>query len=124
MRDKGVFHYRTIHEKENICQKVGTFRELKLYVDRMKYRKAAGEDGTPMDLIKRSPEAFRRRCWTLINMILQGHYESNEEALEARVILLCKDQANPDLLSNFRLIALCNALYQLTNIIITSRLRT
>ena len=57
-------------------------------------------------------------------MILSGHCECQKEGLEARVILLCKDLANPDLLSNFRPIALCNILYQLINFIITSRLRT
>jgi len=43
--------------------------------------------------------------------------------LEARVILLCKDSTNPELFSNYRPIALCNAFYQLVNIIITSRLK-
>jgi len=38
-----------------------------------------------------------------------------------RVILICKDASNPELFSNFRLIALCNAFYQLVNIVITSR---
>ena len=71
----------------------------------MKYRKASGEDDMPADLVKRSPLAFRKRCWRLINIILAGRYECQEEVLEAKVILLCKDHANPDLLSNFRPIA-------------------
>ena len=70
MKDKGVFPYRTIDENETIRQKISTFREFNRYIDRMKYRKAVGKDGTPADLIKRSQEAFKKRCWILINMIL------------------------------------------------------
>ena len=90
----------------------------------MKYRKPLREDDMPADLVKRSPLAFEKWCWILINMILAGHYECQEEVLEAKVILLCKDHANPDLLSNFRPVVLCNTFYQLLNIIVTSRLRT
>ena len=37
--------------------------------------------------------------------------------------MICKDASNPELFSNYRLIALCNAFYQLVNIINTSRLK-
>jgi hypothetical protein len=77
----------------------------------------------PADLFKKAPETFRERAWMLININLAGHYVCCEERLEARVVLLYKDHGNLTPLTNYRPIALCNALYQLVNIIITSRLR-
>ena len=56
-------------------------------------------------------------------MILAGEYTFSPDDLKAKVILLCKDVMGPDLLSNYRQTALCNAFYQLVNSIITSRLR-
>jgi len=118
-----AFSYRTIDPKETIRGRIKTFREFSLFVARMANRKACGDDKMPADLFKNAPEAFRKRAWILINIILSGHYICNEELLEARVILLCKDHGNPTLLANYRPIALCNALYQLIKIIITSRIR-
>ena len=77
----------------------------------------------PADLFKKAPEAFRKRAWILINIILAGHYVCSEKLLEAWVVLLCKDHGNPTLLANYRLIALYNSFYQLINIIIASRIR-
>ena len=57
----------------------------------MKFRKASGKNDKPADLFKRVPEAFRKRCWLLFNIILSDHYKCQENVLEARVILLCKD---------------------------------
>ena len=62
------------------------------------------------DLLKKAPEAFRKRSWILINIILTGHYVCSEELLEARVVLLCKDHGNPALLANYRP-KLCNSFY-------------
>jgi len=118
-----AFSYRTIDPKETIRGRVKTFREFSLFVARMANRKACGDDKMPADLFKNAPEAFRKRAWILINIILSGHYICNEELLEARVIILCKDHGNPTLLANYMPIALCNAFYQLINIIITSRIR-
>jgi len=91
----------------------------------MANRKASGDDKMSADLFKKAPEAFRKRAWILINIILAGHYVCSEELLEARVVLLCnlKDHDNPTLLANYRPIALCNSFYQLIKIIITSRIR-
>jgi len=77
----------------------------------------------PADLFKKKPETFRRRAMTIVNLILTGHYKCKPADLEARVILICKDASNLELFSNFRPIALCNAFYQLVNIVITSRLK-
>jgi len=119
-----IFSYRTTDPKEtSIRNPIRTFREFTLYTNRTANHKASGKDRMPADLFKRAPEAFRKRTGILINIILSGHYVCSEAMLEARVVLLCKDHANPSSLSNYRPIALCNALYQLINIIITSRLR-
>jgi len=118
-----IFSYRTTDPKETIRNPIRTFREFTLYTNRTANHKASGKDRMPADLFKRAPEAFRKRTGILINIILSGHYVCSEAMLEARVVLLCKDHANPSSLSNYRPIALCNALYQLINIIITSRLR-
>jgi len=77
----------------------------------------------PADLFKKAPEIFRRRAMTIVNLILTGHYKCKHADLEARVILICKDASTPELFNNYRSIALCNAFYQLVNIIITSRLK-
>jgi len=123
LEDKGVFSFRTIPAHESIRGPIRTFREFSRYVARMSDRKAAGKDMMPADLFKRAPEAFRRNAWSLINLILADEYTCRPDILEAKVILLCKDVTSPDLLGNYRPIALCNAFYQLLNSIITSRLR-
>jgi len=50
----------------------GQFREFSRYVGRMANRKASGDDKMPADLFKKAPEAFRKRAWILINIILAG----------------------------------------------------
>jgi len=75
------------------------------------------------DLFKKAPESFRKRAISIINLILAGHYECKPTDLEARVILLCKDASNSEFFGYYRPIALCNASYQLVNIVITRRLR-
>jgi len=89
----------------------------------MANRKASGKDKMPADLFKKAPEIFRKRAMTIVNLILTGHYKCKPADFEARVILICKDASNPELFNNYRPIALCNAFYQLVNIIITSRLK-
>jgi len=81
----------------------------------MANQKASGDDSMPADHFKKAPEAFRKRAWIFINIVLAGHYVCSEEVLEAWVVLLCKDHG----LANYRPIAF----YQLINIIITSRIR-
>jgi len=118
-----IFSYRTIGLGETIRNPIMTFREFSHYVGRMATRKSSGDDKMPADLFKKALEAFRKRAWILINIILAGHYVCREELLEARVVLLCKDHGNPTLLANYRPIALCNSFYLRINIIITSRIR-
>jgi len=82
-------------------------------MNRMANRKASGEDQIPTDLFKKAPQIFRKRAMTIVNLILTGRYRCKPADLEARVILICKDASNPELFSNYRPIAFCNALYQL-----------
>jgi len=117
-----IFSYRTIGLWETIRNPIKTFWEFSRYVGRMANSKASGYDKMPANLFKKALEAFRKRAWILINIILAGHYVCSEELLEARVALL-KDHGNPSLPANYRPIALCNSFYQLINIIITSGIR-
>ena len=89
-----IFSYRIIGPGETIRNPIKTFRQFSRYVGRMANRKASGDDKIPADLFEKAPEAFRKRSWILINIILAGHYVCSEELLEARVILLCKDHGN------------------------------
>jgi hypothetical protein len=109
----GIFSYRTIGREERLGYPVATFRESNLFMNRMANRKASGGDQIPTDLFKKAPQIFRKRAMTIVNLILTGRYRCKPADLEARVILICKDASNPELFSNYRPIALCNALYQL-----------
>jgi len=84
----------------------------------MANRQSCLKDKMPAELFKKAPEAFRKRAWILINIILALHYFCSEELLDARAVLLCKYHGNPTLLTNYRPIALCNSLYQFVSIII------
>ena len=61
MTEKEVFSCRTIDENEMIRHRIKTYRESNRYVNRMKFRKASGEDDIPADLLERAPEACRKR---------------------------------------------------------------
>ena len=74
-----IFSYRTIGLGETIRNPIKTFREFSRYVGRMANRKASGDDKMPADLFKKTPEAFRKRAWILINIIIAGHYVCSEE---------------------------------------------
>jgi hypothetical protein len=88
----------------------------------MANRKASEEEKMLADLFEKAPEIFLKWVMTIANLILTGHYRCKPADLEARVVLICKDALNPELFGNYRPIDLCDAFYQLVNIIITSRL--
>ena len=92
-----IFSYRTIGLGETIRNPIKTFREFSRYVGRMENRKASGDDKMPTDLFKKAPKEFRKRAWIMIYIILAGHYVCSEKLLEARVVLLGKDNGNPTL---------------------------
>jgi len=82
-----IFPYRTIGLRDNL-EPYQNIREFSRYVARIANRKASGDDKMPADLFKKAPEAFRKRAWILINIILAGHYVCSEKLPEARVVLL------------------------------------
>jgi len=47
----------------------------------MANRKTSGDDKMPADLFKKAPEAFRKRAWILINIILAGHFVCAEKSV-------------------------------------------
>jgi len=69
-----IFSYRTIGLWETIRNPIKTFQEFSRYVCKMANRKASSDDKMPADLFKKAPEAFRKRAWILIKVILAGHY--------------------------------------------------
>jgi len=46
----------------------------------------------PPTIFKKAPEAFRKRAWNLIKIILEEHIICSEESLEARVVLLVEQE--------------------------------
>ena len=89
----------------------------------MPSHKAPGFSAVPADLFKQTPAPFQGRIHLLVNEILAGEYDCNQDLLMAKVNLIHKDQDIAILDHCSRPIALLNTIYQLINIIITSRLR-
>jgi len=119
----GTFEFRTIAIEETIREPVNTFREFSQFIQRMPSHKAPGFSAVPADLFKQTPAPFQGRIHLLVNEILAGEYDCNQDLLMAKVNLIHKDQDIAILDHCSRPIALLNTIYQLINIIITSRLR-
>ena len=85
----------------------------------MPSHKAPGFSAVPADLFNQAPAPFQRRIHLLVNEILAGGYDCNQDLLMAKVILIHKDK-DIAILDHYRSIALLNTIYQLINIIITS----
>ena len=88
----------------------------------MPSHKAPGFSEVPADLFKQAPVSFQRRIHLLVNEILIGDHDCDKELLMAKGILIHKDE-DIAILDHYRPIALLNTIYQLSMIIITSRLR-
>jgi len=99
LEEAGIFSYRTIGKEERLGYPIASFQEFNLFINRIANRKASGEDKMPANFFKKAPETFRRRAMTIVNLILTGHYKCTPADLEARVILICKDASNPELLA-------------------------
>ena len=84
--------------------------------------KPPGSLEVPADLFKQAPVSFQRRIHLLVNEILIGDHDCDKELLMAKGILIHKDE-DIAILDHYRPIALLNTIYQLSMIIITSRLR-
>jgi len=118
----GIFDFRTVASGETIREPVNTFREFSQFIHRMPSHKAPGFLAVPTDLFKQAPAPFQRRIHLLVNEILVGEYDCDQDLLMAKVILIHKDK-DIAILDHYRPIALLNTIYQLIMIIITSRLR-
>jgi len=74
------------------------------------------------DLSKQAPALFQGRIHLLVNEILAGDYDCDQDLLMAKVILIHKNK-DIAILDHYRPIALLNTVYQLIHILTTSRLR-
>jgi len=88
----------------------------------MPSHKVPGFSTVPADLFKQAPAPFQRRIHLLVNEILVGEHDCDQDLLMEKVILIHKDK-DIAILEHYRPIALLNTIYQLIMIIITSRLR-
>lgn len=88
----------------------------------MPQRRSPGLDGLPAEIIRNAPEAFQERLHELVNQVLTSKYKLEPDALMSKVVLLYK-KGMPDLLQNYRPVALLNTVYQLANLVIESRLK-
>ena len=84
----------------------------------MPSHKGPGFSAVPADLFKQAPAPLH----LLVNEILAGEYDCNLDLLMAEVILINQEK-DIAILDHLRPIALLNTIYQLINIMITSRLR-
>ena len=87
----------------------------------MPSHKAPGFSAILADLFKQAPAPFQGRIHLLVNEILAREYDCDQDLLMAKVILIHKDK-DIAIHDHYRPIALLNTIYQLINIIITSRL--
>jgi len=118
----GIFDFWTIASEETIREPVTTFRKFSQFILRMPSHKAPGFSAVLADLFKQAPAPFQRRIHLLVNEILVGEYDCDQDLLMAKVILIHKDK-DVAVLDHYRPIALLNTIYQLIMIMITSRLR-
>jgi len=87
----------------------------------MPSHKAPGFSAILADLFKQAPAPFQGRIHLPVNEILAREYDCDQDLLMAKVILIHKDK-DIAIHDHYRPIALLNTIYQLINIIITSRL--
>jgi len=104
---------------ETIREPVNTFREFSQFIQRMPSHKAPGFSAVPADLFKQAPAPLQGRIHILVNEIMAGKYDCDQDLLMVKVILIHKDK-DIAILDHYRPIALLNTIYQLINIIITS----
>ena len=122
MDDDNVFGYYTIPSGSTLKGIVQSFREFASFIKRMPQRRSPGLDGLPAEIIRNAPEAFQERLHELVNQVLTSKYKLEPDALMSKVVLLYK-KGMPDLLQNYRPVALLNTVYQLANLVIESRLK-
>jgi len=103
---------------ETIQEPVSTFRKFSQFIQRIPSHKAP----VPADLFIQAPAPFQGRIHVLVNEIMAGGYDCDQDLLMAKVILIHKDK-DIAILDHYRPIALLNTINQLIMIIIKSRLK-
>jgi len=73
-------------------------------------RAGLGFSGIPVDLFKQAPTPFQGRIHLLVNEILEGKFDCDQDLLMANVILIHKDK-DIAILDHYRPIALLNTIY-------------
>ena len=119
LTDAGVFGYRTIPMGASVRHPV-SWRFFNRVLGRMASKKAWGPDNVPAELLKFAPISVKADLRALINGLLSGEIKPTGSMVQAKVVLLYK-KGDPSILSNFRPIALINAVYQLLNMILKLR---
>jgi len=75
----GIFNFRTMASGETIREPVNTFREFSQFIQRMPSHKAPGFSLVPAGLFKQAPAPFQRRIHLLVNEILVGEYDCDQD---------------------------------------------
>ena len=122
LQQAGIFQHRTIPLNATIRGEV-TRKAFGRFLARLAPRKACGIDGIPAEILKNSPAPFRENLRHLINRILKSEFRLPKETLMG-VITLIHKKGDPELLSNYRPIALLTSTYQLINIILAERIQS
>jgi len=117
----GIFDFRTITIGETIREPVNTFREFSQFIQKMPSHKVPSFSAVPVDIFKQALTPFQGRIHLLVKEILAGEYDCDQDLMMAKVILIHKDKYIA-ILDHYRPITLLNTIYQLINIITTSRL--
>jgi len=106
---------------ETIQEPVNTSVEFAQFIQRMPSHKAPGFSAVQADLFKQALVPFQGRIRLLVNKILAGEYDCDQDLLMSKVVPIHTD-ADIAILDHYRPIALLNTIYQLINIKIPSRL--
>jgi len=76
----------------------------------MPSHKSPGFSGIPVDLFKQAPTPFQGRIHLLVNEILEGKFDCDQDLLMANVIFIHKYK-DIAILDHYRPIALLNTIY-------------
>jgi len=91
----GIFDFRTIAKGETIREPVNTFRKFSQFIQRMPSHKAPGFSGIPADLLKQDLAPFEGRIHLLVNEILEGKFDCEQDLLVAKVIPFPRTKTSP-----------------------------